>query len=67
MVICLKQIASDLQMVCLALLSPHNFLLYQNSHWFTFLVPAYPSCSKKEAIKWMSVCLSVFCKLGQVE
>jgi len=23
---------------------------------FTFLVPAYPSCPEKEAVKWVSVC-----------
>jgi len=28
-------------------------LPHLNPDWFTFLVPAYPDCPGKEAIKWV--------------
>jgi len=42
MVICLVQGANDLHMVQLMLLPPHHLLV---------LVPAYPGCPGKEAVK----------------
>jgi len=32
---------------------PHHLLPHLNQEWFTFLVPAYPGCPRKEATKWM--------------
>jgi len=32
---------------------------------FTFLVPAYPGCPGKEAVKWLSVMPSSFLELTQ--
>jgi len=44
---------ADLHMVQLMPLPPHHLLLQYNPEWFTFLVPAYPGCPGKKAIKWM--------------
>jgi len=59
MVICLEQGANDLHMGppdATAILSS-RLIKIQNG--FTFLVPADRGCAVKEAIKWVSVCLSV--------
>jgi len=48
MVICLERDANDLHQVQLMPLPPH-----ENPEWFTFLVPAYPDCPGKKAVKWM--------------
>jgi len=32
-------------------LAPHRLLLDLNTEWFAFVVPAYPGCAEKEAIK----------------
>jgi len=53
MVICLERGASDLHMVQLMPLPPHRLLLQLNPQWFTFLVPAYPGCPGKKAVKRM--------------
>jgi len=51
MIICLERGANDLHMVQLMPLPPHHLLLHIGS---TFLVPAYPGCPAKEAVKWVS-------------
>ena len=53
MVICLERGANDLHMVQLMPLPPHHFSLQQNPEWVTFLVPAYPGCPGKRAVKRM--------------
>jgi len=54
MVICLERSANDLRMVQLMPLPSHHlFIKIQNG--FTFLMPAYPGCPGKEAVKWVSV------------
>jgi len=53
MVICLDRGASDLYIVQLMPPPPHHRLLQKNPDWFTFLVPAYPGCPGKKAIKRM--------------
>jgi len=55
MVICLQQGANDLHMVQLMSMPPHHHPASLKS----FLVPAYPGCPGKEAVKWASVCLAV--------
>jgi len=40
-----------LHVVQLIPLPPRHLLLQQNPEWFTFLVPAYPGCPGKKAIK----------------
>jgi len=35
----------------------HRLLLQWNPEWFTFLVPAYPGCPGKKAVKQMCVCV----------
>ena len=59
MVICLEQVANDLHMVQLQLmpLPPHHLLLQQNPEWFFLLVPAYPACPGKKAVKCLCVCV----------
>jgi len=54
-VIHLEQGADSLHMVQLMPLhpKPHHFLPHLNPDWFTFLVPAYLRCPKKEAAKWV--------------
>jgi len=51
MIICLERGANDLHMVQLMPLPPHHLLLLQNTEWFTLLVPAYPVCPGKKAVK----------------
>jgi len=51
-VIFLERGANGLCMVQLMPLPPHHLLLQENPEWFTFLVPAYPGCPGKKAIKW---------------
>ena len=63
MVICLERDADDLHMVQLMPLPPHHLLLQQNPEWFIFLVPAYPGCSGKKAVKWLCVCVCVFSEI----
>jgi len=36
----------------------HHLLLQQNPEWFTLLVPAYPGCPGKKAIKRLCVCVT---------
>jgi len=55
-VICLERGGNGLHMVQLMPLSPHHLLL-KIQIGLTFLVPAYPGCPGKEAIKRVSVCL----------
>jgi len=52
-VICLEQGANILHIVQLMPLPPHHLLLHKNPQWFTFLVPDYPGCPGKKAIKQM--------------
>jgi len=52
-VISLERGANDLHMVQLMSLPPNHLLLQKNPEWFTFLMLAYPGCSRKKAIKWM--------------
>ena len=62
MVICLERGANDLHMVRLMPLL--HLLLQQNPEWFILLVPAYPGCPGKKAVKWLYVtapfCLPYF-------
>jgi len=58
-VICLQRGANDLHMVQLMPLPPRHLLLQQNPEWFIFLVPAYPGCPGKKAIKRLCVCVCV--------
>jgi len=61
MVICLERGANDLHMVQLMPLPPRDFLLNVKIHiGLTFLLPAYPGCPGKDAVKQMSVCLACF-------
>jgi len=53
MVICLERGTNNLHMIQLMSLPPHHLLLQQNPKWLTVLVPAYPGCPVKNAIKWM--------------
>ena len=57
MVICLERGANDLHMVQLMPLPPHHLLLQQNPEWFILLVPAYPGCPGKKAVKRVCVYL----------
>ena len=47
-------------MVQLMPLPPHHLLLQQNPEWFILLVPAYPDCPGKKAIKQLCVCVCDF-------
>ena len=60
MVVCLERGANDLHMVQLKPLPPHHLLLQQNPEWFILLVPAYPGCPGKKAIKRLCVCEQVY-------
>ena len=60
-VICLERDAIDLRMVQLMPLPPHHLLLQQNPEWFILLVPAYPGCPGKKAVKRLCVCVCVLC------
>ena len=57
MVICLEQGADDLHMVQLMPLPPRHLLFQQNLEWFILLVPAYPGCPGKKAVKQLSECV----------
>jgi len=65
MVICLVRGANDLHMVQLMPLPPHHLLLHKIQTGLTFLEPAYPGCSGKEAIKRMYVSLKGVCNFAQ--
>ena len=55
MVICLEQGADCFAygpVDATAIPKPHH-ILPQIQNGFTFLVPAYPGCPEKEAIKWV--------------
>ena len=52
MITCLERVAVDLHMIQLMPLPPHHLFL-QNG--LTCLVPAYPGCPVKEAIKQVSL------------
>ena len=39
-------------------LPPCHLLLQQNPEQFILLVPAYPGCPGKKAVKWLCVCVS---------
>ena len=56
MATCLERCANDLYMVKLMTLPPCHFLLQQNPEWFILLVPAYPVCPGKKAVKRLCVC-----------
>ena len=59
-VICLERDANDLPMVQLMRLPPHHLLLQQNPEWFILLVPAYPGCPGKKAVKRLCMCVCVW-------
>ena len=59
MVICLERGANDLHMVQLMPLQPCHLLFQLNPEWFILLVPAYPGCPGKKAVKWLCVCVCV--------
>ena len=50
---------NDLYMVQLMPLPPHHLLLQQNPEQFILLVPAYPDCPGKKAIKRLCVCFQL--------
>jgi len=52
MVICLERGADDLHMVQLMPLPSVTAFFIKIQIGFTFLVPAYPVCPDKEAIRW---------------
>jgi len=52
-VICLERGANDLHMVQLMPLPPIISCFFKIQNGSTFLVPAYPGCHGKEAIKWV--------------
>ena len=54
MVVWLERGANDLHTVQLMPLPPHHLLLHQNPVVLTFLLPAYPGCPGKEAVKRVS-------------
>ena len=49
---------SEVQIVCIwsswchCIPEPHHLLPHSNPNWFYFLVPAYPVCPGKGAVKW---------------
>ena len=57
MVIYLERGANDLHMVQLMPLPPRHLLLQQNLEWFILLVPAYPGCPRRKAVKRLCVCV----------
>ena len=59
MAVCLERGANDLHVVQLMPLPPHRLLLQQNPEWFILLVPAYPGCPGKKAVKRLCVCVCV--------
>ena len=48
-------------MVQLMPLPPYHLLLQQNPEWFILLVPAYPGCPGKKAVKRLCVCACYHC------
>ena len=52
---------SEVQMTCIWFSWFHHLLLQQNPEWFILLVPAYPGCTGKKAIKHL--CVYVFTSL----
>jgi len=52
-----SEVQNDMHMVQLMPLPPHHLLLHEIKIGLTFLIPAYSSCTGKEAIKWLFVCL----------
>ena len=58
MVICLEQGINDLHMVQLMPLPPYRLCLIKIPISLTFVVPAYPGCPGKKAVKRVSVCLA---------
>ena len=56
--------ASDLHMVRLMPLPTRHLLRQQNPEWFILLVPAYPGCPGKKAVKRLCVCVYLFLGLG---
>jgi len=57
MVICLER-GADLHMAQLMPL-PHTVSCFSKIQiGFTFLVPAYPGCPAKEAVKWLFGCIT---------
>ena len=66
MVICLER-GADLHM---ALVMPLPLTVSCSSKiqiGFTFLVPAYPGCPGKEAVKWLLLLLLLYLKDGKCE
>ena len=59
MVICLER-GADLHMAQLMPLPLTVSCSSKIQIGFTFLVPAYPGCPGKEAVKWLCVCVCVF-------
>ena len=57
--ICLEPGSNDLHMDQLMPLPPRHLLLQQNPERFILLVPAYPGCPEKRAVKRLYVCVSV--------
>jgi len=55
MVICPRQGADDLHIVQLMPLPPHHLLLLKIQIALTFLVPDYPGCPGKKAVRRVSV------------
>jgi len=53
MVICLERGANDLRMVQLMALPPPSSFALVKSRMVTLLVPAYPGCPGKKAVKRM--------------
>ena len=49
--------ANDLHMVQLMPAPPRHLLLQQNPEWFILLVPAYPGCHGKKAVKRFCMCV----------
>jgi len=52
-VICLERCAECLHMVHICHPETPSSLASFNPDWLTFLVPAYPGCAGKEAVKWV--------------
>jgi len=57
-VISLERGANDLHIVQLMPLPPRH-LFHKNPDWFNLSGATYPGCHGKEAVKWVSVCLTV--------
>jgi len=59
-VICLER-GADLHMAQLMLMPLTVSCFSKIQIGFTFLVPAYPGCPGKEAVKWLCVCVASCC------